>query len=168
MWDTKNRNELNRMLLELYEGINTATGTKNKIDAFLDGTGVVTRKMIANNSVDTTKIADGAVTNSRIADESVDHDKLSVDALSMNKGKDFPLKSVDLGGQKALPIATHVKNIVLDAKVFGALPGMYYRLTFVANGIISGGSQRYGITVEERRISDGAMVRYVFHYSDAF
>ena len=84
-WTPLQRNELNRMLTELYEGINTATGTKNKIDAFLDGTGVVSRKMLANNSVDTTKIDDGAVNNSKIADGSVTNGKIGSLAISTAK-----------------------------------------------------------------------------------
>src|SRR5699024_10706046 len=79
----------------------------------------------------------------------------SQDSLTINRGKDFPLKSVTLGEQAALPITPHVKNVILDAKVFGAVMGMYYRIIFIANGVVVKDKPRYGMTVEERRISDG-------------
>lgn len=196
LWDRGNRNELNRMLLELYEGIDTATGTKNKIDAFIDGTGVVTRKMIANNSVDTTKIADGAVddtklgaravdtshikddavTSSRIAENavgkrallngSVDHTKLSVDSVMMNRGKAYPLKSVKLGETDPGNIASTVRNAILDAKVYGAKLNMYYRLSFIGNGYESLGRKRYGITVEEIHKATGEVNKIIFSYNN--
>lgn len=89
-----------------------------------------------------------------------------IDGLTINRGKDFPLKSVQLGSQAPVEIAEHAKNVILDAKVSGAKPDMYYRVTFVANGIIQGGKPRYGISVGEYRKSDGWRERWVFVYND--
>src|SRR5699024_3522326 len=69
-----------------------------------------------------------------------------MDGLTINRGKDYPLKSVQLGSQEPVEIANHVKNVVLDATVSGAEPDKYYRITFVANGIVQGGEPRYGIS----------------------
>lgn len=90
-----------------------------------------------------------------------------MDGLTINRGKDYPLKSVQLGSQEPVEIPEVVQNIVLGAVVSGAEPDMYYRVTFVANGIVQGGEPRYGITVEERRKSDGWRTRFVFIYNDA-
>lgn len=89
----------------------------------------------------------------------------NVDELGLNYGKDFPLKSVQLGNQAPVSIPAIVKNIVLDAKVSGAKTDMYYRLDFVANGIVSNGKARYGINISELRIADGSRARHVFLYN---
>lgn len=89
-----------------------------------------------------------------------------VDGLTINRGKDFPLKSVQLGAQAPVEIADHVKNVILDAKVSGAKPDMLYRITFIANGFVQGGSPRYGVSVGEYRKSDGWRERWVFTYND--
>lgn len=90
-----------------------------------------------------------------------------MDGLTINRGKDYPLKSVQLGSQEPVEIANHVKNVVLDATVSGAEPDKYYRITFVANGIVQGGEPRYGISAGEYRKSDGWRTRWVFTYNDA-
>ena len=90
-----------------------------------------------------------------------------IDGLTINRGKDFPLKSVQLGSQEPVEISEHAKNVILDAKVSGAKPDMYYRLTFVSNGHVQGGQPRYGITLGEYRKSDGWRERWVFTYNDA-
>src|SRR5699024_7886733 len=61
LWDRGNRNELNRMLEELY----------SSVFIFNDGTGFITSK----------HLQDGAVTS----------EKISVDSLQINKGKTYPL-----------------------------------------------------------------------------
>ena len=90
-----------------------------------------------------------------------------MDGLTINRGKDYPLKSVQLGSQEPVEIANHVKNVVLDATVSGAEPDKYYRITFVANGIVQGGEPRYGISAGEYRKSNGFRTRWVFTYNDA-
>ena len=90
-----------------------------------------------------------------------------MDGLTINRGKDYPLKSVQLGSQEPVEIAEHVKNVVLDATVSGAEPDKYYRITFVANGIVQGGEPRYGISAGEYRKSNGFRTRWVFTYNDA-
>lgn len=90
-----------------------------------------------------------------------------IDGLTINRGKDFPLKSVQLGSQEPVEIAEHTKNVILDAKVSGAKPDMFYRITFIANGHLSNGKVLYGISLGEYRKSDGFRVRWVFTYNDA-
>ena len=90
-----------------------------------------------------------------------------MDGLTINRGKDYPLKSVQLGSQEPVEIANHVKNVVLDATVSGAEPDKYYRITFIANGIVQGGEPRYGISAGEYRKSNGFRTRWVFTYNDA-
>ena len=90
-----------------------------------------------------------------------------IDGLTINRGKDFPLKSVQLGSQAPVEISDHAKNVILDAKVSGAKPDMYYRLTFVSNGHEQGGKPRYGISLGEYRKSNGWRERWVFTYNDA-
>lgn len=89
-----------------------------------------------------------------------------MDGLTINRRKDYPLKSVQLGSQEPVEIPEVVQNIILGAVVSGAKPDMYYRVTFVANGIIQGGKPRYGISVGEYRKSDGWRERWVFVYND--
>ena len=89
-----------------------------------------------------------------------------IDGSTINRGKDYPLKSVKLGTQEPVEIADIVKDAVLNASVSGAKPGMYYRLTFVSNGHVQHGQPRYGITVGEYRISDGWRERWLFVYND--
>ena len=90
-----------------------------------------------------------------------------MDGLTINRGKDYPLKSVQLGSQEPVEIPEVVQNIILGATVSGAEADKYYRLTFVANGIVQGGEPRYGLTVQEHRKSDGWRTRFVFIYNDA-
>ena len=68
--------------------------------------------------------------------------------LMANIGKDFPLRSVKLGSTEPGTISTLAKNAIIDAKVFGAEIGKYYRVSFIANGYLSNGKERYGLTVE--------------------
>ena len=111
------RNELNRMLEELYSDLGTATGTKNKLDNFLAGTGVVSKKMLASNSVDGTKIEDssifsnhmrlgaigerelatGGVTSTKIRNGAVSEIKLEDGAVSNNKIADGAITYSKLG-----------------------------------------------------------------------
>lgn len=84
--------------------------------------------------------------------------------LMANIGKDFPLRSVKLGSTEPVAISTLAKNAIIDAKVFGAVIGKYYRLSLIANGHLSNGKKRYGVTVEERNITDGAVTNFSFVY----
>ena len=125
----------------------------------------VARKNILNNAVGTLQIADDTISKEKIKANSVDHTKLGVDSIMMNKGKDYPLKSVKLGDTAPANIATIVKNAVLDAKIYGAKLNMYYRLSFIANGYTSLGSSRYGISLEEVRANTGVVEKIIFSYN---
>lgn len=95
--------------------------------------------------------------------------KLSRGSYSSNKGIDFPLKNMTFRGSTGA-ISTTAKNVILDAKVFGAKVDCYYKLDFVSNGYVSNGKARYGITLLEYRKSDfettGYRTAYVFIYND--
>lgn len=86
--------------------------------------------------------------------------------LTINKGDDYPLRSVQLGSQAPVAVASIAQDAILSAVVSGAKAGYYYRLTFIANGITSGGKERYGISVGEYRESDGTRERWIFLYND--
>ena len=180
------RNELNRMLEELY----------SSVFLFNDGTGFITSKHLADGSVIESKLADssvgaiklkegsvitsrigeravttskideGAVTNSKIGNESIDHNKLSVDAITMNKRKDYPLASVQLGETQPTAISQLTRNAILEAKVYGAKLNRLYRISFIANGFTSNGKRRYGISVEERIKTTGEYIGVLFSYND--
>lgn len=153
LWNPAQRNELNRMLEELYNEISTATGTKNRLDAFLNGTGVVTQKMVAtgaitnsklgDNSVDhrtiypksivNSKMADNAIDTIQIRDGAVNSEKISFDSILINKGKLFPLSNHTVSG------ATHtinekIKKTILDVEIFGAKKGKVYSLDLILYG----------------------------------
>lgn len=94
------------------------------------------------------------------------YSNVTEDALTINRGKDYPLKIVNLNDSSATTIAALTKNAILDAKVFGAEIGKYYRLSTIGNGRESNGKARYGITVEQRNMSDGAFEKLLFVYND--
>ena len=156
IWDRGNRNELNRMIEELYSDLGTASATKLKLDNFLNGTKVVSKEMID----------DRAVTKEKMAIRSVDYMAIIEDSLTINKAKDYPLKSVALETTQPAAIAQLTKAAMLDAKIFGAVLGRYYRVSFIANGHNSNGKERYGITLEERDIKTGERTRWIFTYND--
>ena len=85
--------------------------------------------------------------------------------LMANIGKDFPLRSVKLGSTEPGTISALAKNAIIDAKVFGAVIGKYYRVSFIANGYLSNGKERYGLTVEEINITDGTVSKLLFTYN---
>lgn len=108
LWDRGNRNELNRMLTELYEGIDTVSGTKSKIDSFLAGESVVSSKMLANSSVTNIKLGtrsvtwdkldEGAVTGSRIADGAVTNSKIGDSAIHHRNIADLAVRDRHIAG----------------------------------------------------------------------
>src|SRR5699024_2875303 len=67
-------------------------------------------------------------------------------------------------------VSEAAKNAILDAKVFGARIGYYYKLTMIANGYESNGKKRWGITLEERSIENfettGGTNRFIFIYNN--
>lgn len=126
----------------------------------------VYRRHILQGAVGTNELGDGAVEEKNIGPGAVNHEKLSVDSIMMNKGKDFPLSSVQLEEQVPVNISTVVKDAILDAKIFGAESDKYYRLTFIANGHVSADVQRFGVSIEERFRNTGAVSKIIFSYND--
>lgn len=87
------------------------------------------------------------------------------DALTINQGSVYPLKLYQLGSG-SLTIPDLHKNAVLDAKVFGAIPGKLYRLSYVSNGFVHASlGETWGITVTETN-KDGSGARVVTNYNE--
>ena len=84
-------------------------------------------------------------------------------ALTINRGADFPLLPNGWLGQNSGTINEVARNAILDAEVFGAIPGRIYRLAFVANGHLRDNVPHYGITIQEEDLNTGA-VRIVNNY----
>lgn len=83
------------MFEELYSNLGTATSTKNKLDNFLNGSGVVSRAMIADNAIDGGKIADSNVytrhlveniiVTNRILNRAVAREKIAIGAVGYSE-----------------------------------------------------------------------------------
>lgn len=84
-------------------------------------------------------------------------------ALTINRGADFPLLPNGWNKQNSGTINEVAKNAILDAEVFGAIPGRIYRLAFVANGHLRNNVPHYGITIQEEDLNTGA-IRIVNNY----
>src|SRR5699024_7977335 len=83
--DDSNLNNINSNIIELYEDISTATGTKQRLDAFLNGTGVVTSKMLANDSVNGDKIAQASIFSPHLRLGAVGERELATGGVSSSK-----------------------------------------------------------------------------------
>lgn len=104
-------------------------------------TGAVDRAQIAENAVNSSRIADysilgrhingKAIAKSMIQDNAIDHTKTSLDALTINKGKEFPM----------IKIGTDDKQVILDAildvKVHFADVNAVYSLNYIGKDTTS-------------------------------
>ena len=162
-WTPLQRNELNRMLTELYDAVGFITeGTitpemiaNGSITGSKIATGSIYGDKLANNSIEDGKLMEktvgsrelkdgsilnskyatrsitwdkldeGAVTGSRIADGAVSVDKTNFSSLALNKGKDFPMLSLN-------SFNVHWRNGFLDVKVNNAEEGALYRINHVS------------------------------------
>ena len=189
IWDRGNRNELNRMLEELYSNLGTATGTKIKLDNFLNGSKVVDRTMLDdaavgpsqldNGAVSSSKIQDAAigtrhllvnaVTEEKIRDGSISSSKLSVDSVSMNKGKIYPLVNYDVNGIET-GISQPARLGVLEAKVSGADINKVYMLKSIRHGY----NGQFGINIDSftldtnRNIDTSTRKREISHATSVY
>src|SRR5699024_279476 len=84
-------------------------------------------------------------------------------ALTINRGADFPLLPHGWNKQNSGTINEVAKNASLDAEVFGAIPGRIYRLAFLANGHLRDNVPHYGITIQEEDLNTGT-IRIVNNY----
>ena len=89
LWDRGNRNELNRMLEELY----------SSVFIFNDGTGFITSKHLADGSVTNSKIQNGAVSESKIAPDAVTNSKISDNSVSNRKIADKAVTNAKIGSR---------------------------------------------------------------------
>ena len=85
VWDRTNRNNVNNNFEELYNDLGTATGTKDKLDNFLDGTGVISSKMLEYGAVHGNYIRDGGIGTRHLLDDTVTTAKIQDDAVTTAK-----------------------------------------------------------------------------------
>ena len=93
--DDSNLNKLNSNFAELYQQIGVATETDKSLKDFLEGTGVISSKMleygavhgnyIREGGVGTRHLLDGTVTESKIRDGSVTKEKIANGSVDGNK-----------------------------------------------------------------------------------
>lgn len=145
------RNELNRMLEELYNTVVSGTNAEKAINEFLNGTSVVTSTMLGPHVVTGPKIANETLTeqkysyrsvsnralalrsvngrnidyetikNENILDKGIETEKVNFDALTVNKGMAYPLKNL---GDNYYAI---FEDAILDIEVQNANPLRNYR-----------------------------------------
>lgn len=82
LWNPAQRNELNRMLEELYNDLGKATNTEKKLNSFLNGNGVVTSTMIGTGQVTTVNIGAHAVNGFKIAEDTITEPKYKSGSVS--------------------------------------------------------------------------------------
>lgn len=91
------------------------------------------------------------------------------DAIAINSGKKYPLKSVPRGTNTIKSNALW-SNAILDIKVLNANPALYYHLEYFANGDTSlspdGNGWGVSVFIKDDYLADGAYVRIV-NYRDA-
>lgn len=71
-----------------------------------------------------------------------------VDSLTVNQGKNYPLRPSIRGGENSQS-NTLMNNLLLDVKVFNAEPGKVYRVAYQQNGASLGGSTTNDWIIEE-------------------
>ena len=72
----------------------------------------------------------------------------SIDSLTVNSGKTYPLKVMSRGGVVSSK-NDYLDNILLDIKVLGGDLSKYYRVAYQQNGATLGGVSAYGWIIEE-------------------
>ncbi|WP_271401435.1 hypothetical protein [Salinicoccus roseus] len=133
--NSESRNILNLTIDTVNTMDGTVTKTKNDLNNFINGAGVVTDRHLAQGSVTSTRIADGAVSRTKISS--------TVDGVMINKGTTFPLVNYTVDGV-AVDFHQKAKDIVLSAKVENADPAKVYRLSSIRNGY----NNAYGLTID--------------------
>lgn len=128
----------------------------------------ITANKMADRSIGINQLAVGAVNEEKIGERAVTPSKVStlIDSRTINKDRDLPLRSVKLGATEPANISILTKKVVLDARVDGAKLDKYYRISFIANGIVSNGKARYGITMTEHDITTGEATGFAFVFND--
>lgn len=111
--DDNDMNNANDNFIELYAGLGTATGTKKILDDFLNGSSVVTRIMMSNNSVGASEIIDGSINQFKLADNSISEVKLRDASVGRDKVKDSAITNSKLSTN-----AVGNQNII-DASIGG-------------------------------------------------
>ena len=82
LWNPAQRNELDRMLKELYNNLGKATNTEQVLNDFLNGSGTVTSTMIGLSTIQQFNIGPHAVTGAKIAEKTITEPKYADGSLS--------------------------------------------------------------------------------------
>lgn len=82
----------------------------------------------------------------------VDSTLAPLNKISINSGKNYPLKSLPRNNTTSVPRAD-LNNALLDVKIYGALPDHYYRIAYIKNGLTSLGDYPYGVQIDEMPIA---------------
>src|SRR5699024_5770094 len=124
----------NSNFIELYADISTATGTKQRLDAFLNGTGVVTSKMLANDSVNGDKIAQASIFSPHLRLGAVGERELATGGVSSSKIRNDAVNELKISdgavtGSKISPSSvdeTHLSTAsVTEDKIGGHAVNQY-------------------------------------------
>ena len=71
-----------------------------------------------------------------------------INSIFINKGKEYPFKTVDRNGE-FLPLKDEVKMGILDIKVINAKKDKYYKIDWIGNGTTAWGEPEYAIYLQE-------------------
>lgn len=92
--------------------------------------------------------ASGGYARGCVIDESNYEYTINKGSIESNRGANFPQKNMKLEGNEGT-ISQLARDALLDVKIFGAKIDCFYRLEFIANGHVSYGEERWGITLSE-------------------
>lgn len=82
IWDRLNRNGMNENFEELYNLITVAQGAQKSLEDFLNGTGVVSTKMLQDKLITTSKLNDLSVSTDKLGTKSVTREKIDDGAVN--------------------------------------------------------------------------------------
>lgn len=160
--DDNDMNNVNSNFIELYGFLGFISEAKKAIENFINGTGVVTNKMLSDDSVTNrviaprgvhndniadlavreNHIAAGSVSEQKIANGAVNNRHVLMDTQTLNQGKMYPLINMRVGGG-VKPYNENVKNYIIDASVDNAEHGRVYQIESIRNGYYD----NYGLTI---------------------
>ena len=85
--------------------------------------------------------------SSSASTELVRYPTAAIDTLTVNKGKDYPLKAVSRASVVS-PAPAYFPEMLIGIKVIGAVPGKYYRVAYFQNGVSLGSTNDMDWVIE--------------------
>lgn len=181
--DDSNRNIINTVIDTVNSVDRTATNTKESLDNFLNGTGVVTNRMLANDAINRSKIPYGLIDELRIADKSVGNSKLKTGgvhqeniadravgtdqigtaAVTNEKLAEVPFKRNIIASNTSLStVAENGRYIGLAGNSYSDLPSTMINKSFVLDVQTFNDNQNFIIqTITETRTPSHSYIRYI-------